>query len=124
LFLVFVVVDPTEIVAVDDLLANWMAPDVIRNKRFQQASDIYSLGTVLWEIIARQLPFEHLTQPEIRKLLLSGYRHPLPEIERGTALGSIIQRYVRFCSLVWIYSDEIDLVAGKMTQMIDPQPLK
>ena len=83
--------DPSGIVVVEDLLANWMAPEVIRNRKFQQASDIFSLGTVLWEIVSQQLPFENMTQIEIRRLLLSGYRHPIPECERNTVLSDLIK---------------------------------
>jgi hypothetical protein len=94
----------TGIVVVEDLLANWMAPEVIHTRRFQQASDIFSLGTVLWEIVSKQLPFEHYTQPEIRRLLMTGQYHykpgpgqngpigplQIPEAEKGTVLGDII----------------------------------
>lgn len=84
--------DTSGIVVVEDLLANWMAPEVIRNRRFQQASDVYSLGTVLWEIFSKQLPFEHSNQPEIRQLLVSGYTHPIPDNIADTPVADIIQK--------------------------------
>lgn len=79
-------------VQVDQMLANWMAPEVIREKYFQQASDVYALGTVLWEIVARQLPFEDETQPAIRAKILSGYQHPIPEDIQVTPMAFIIER--------------------------------
>jgi hypothetical protein len=85
--------DPN-IVVVEELLANWMAPDVIVNRRFQQASDVFSLGTVLWEIVSGALPFENeRMQVEIRKKLLAGYKHKLPDHIQGTPLGILIERY-------------------------------
>jgi hypothetical protein len=83
--------DPN-VVVVEELLANWMAPDVIVNRRFQQASDVFSLGTVLWEIVSGALPFENEMQAEIRKKLLAGYKHKLPDHIQGTPLGILIQR--------------------------------
>lgn len=69
-----------------------MAPEVITNKKYQQASDIFSLGTVLWEIISKQLPFETDTQADIRTKILEGYKHPIPENEIGSILAVIIVR--------------------------------
>ncbi|EME29177.1 serine/threonine protein kinase [Galdieria sulphuraria] len=58
----------------------YTAPEVLRNERPSQASDIYSLGMVLWEMGARELPFkgknryelfigkaEHGVKPDIHK---------------------------------------------------------
>lgn len=79
-------------VATDELLANWMAPEVMRDKRFQQASDVYALGTVMWEILAKQLPFENETQREIRQKVLEGYQHPIPLEVQNTPLAYIIEQ--------------------------------
>jgi serine/threonine protein kinase len=80
------------LVAVEALLANWMAPEVLRNRKFQQASDIYSLGSVMWEIISGQLPFDGDSQVEIRQKILSGYRHPIPPYYKGSAIAALITR--------------------------------
>lgn len=36
----------------------WMAPEVIIKKHFSKASDIWSYGVVLWEILTRKIPHE------------------------------------------------------------------
>lgn len=78
---------------VDELLANWMAPEVITHRKFQQPSDVYALGTVMWEILAKQLPFEECqTQREIRQLIVSGYQHPIPIEAQDSPLAYIIQQ--------------------------------
>jgi hypothetical protein len=78
---------------VDELLANWMAPEVITHRKFQQPSDVYALGTVMWEILAKQLPFEQCqTQREIRHLIVSGYQHPIPVEAQDSPLAYIIQQ--------------------------------
>ncbi len=35
----------------------WMAPELFEGNPHSAAADIYSLGTVLWEIVARRIPF-------------------------------------------------------------------
>lgn len=78
---------------VDELLANWMAPEVISQRKFQQASDVYALGTVLWEILAKKLPFEQCeTQRDVRALIISGYQHPIPVEAQDSPLAYIIQQ--------------------------------
>merc|ERR1711871_127317 len=47
---------------------NWVAPEVLGGHPFSQASDIYSLACVLWEILTGGVPF----QSEIAEALLHG----------------------------------------------------
>jgi serine/threonine protein kinase len=42
---------------VEDVLFNWIAPEVLVGELYTQASDVYSLALVLWEIIASEVPF-------------------------------------------------------------------
>lgn len=65
---------------------------VLRNRKFQQASDIYSLGSVMWEIITGLLPYDNDSQSEIRQKILEGYRHPMPIQFRGTPIANLITR--------------------------------
>lgn len=62
-------------------LANWAAPEFISDEQYTQASDIYSLGLVLWEIVSKQLPFDELTnnQRHLRKQIVRGLRPRIPE---------------------------------------------
>ena len=39
------------------MLCTWQPPEVMRGENPTQASDIYSLGLVLWEIISSKVPF-------------------------------------------------------------------
>jgi hypothetical protein len=65
---------------------------VIVNRRFQQASDVFALGTVFWELVSKELPFENEVQAEIRRKILSGYTHKLPDHVVDTPLGVLISR--------------------------------
>ncbi|CAD8174233.1 unnamed protein product [Paramecium octaurelia] len=44
---------------------NWMAPEIMRGEPYQEKSDIYSFGMILWEIITQQIPYEGLSQTQI-----------------------------------------------------------
>lgn len=41
----------------EDFLFNWLAPEVLQSTIYTQASDIYSLSLVLWEIMSGEFPF-------------------------------------------------------------------
>lgn len=41
----------------DGILCTWQAPEVMRSQPATQASDIYSLGLVLWELVSGKVPF-------------------------------------------------------------------
>lgn len=63
----------------DDFLANWAAPEVIRDAYHSQASDIYSFGLVLWELLVGTVPFSDVKrQDDIRERVLDGLRPDIP----------------------------------------------
>ncbi len=39
----------------------YLPPEVLREQRVTNKLDVYSFGVILWELIARQLPFEGLS---------------------------------------------------------------
>jgi hypothetical protein len=50
----------------------YMAPELIEGQQTDQRSDVYSLGVVLYEMVARHLPFKGRTPIEIVKQQLEG----------------------------------------------------
>jgi hypothetical protein len=56
---------PFDGLTVDDFLVNWIAPEALRGETFSQASDVYSLSLVFYEILTRLIPYEDL--PAIRE---------------------------------------------------------
>ena len=44
---------------------NYMSPDQVVNSNVDHRADIYSLGVVLWELLARRQPFEGSSVVEI-----------------------------------------------------------
>jgi hypothetical protein len=128
------VADPT-VVDVAALLPNWLAPEVfhcdifryltsnifffcfhlkvITNRRFQQASDIYSLGIVFWEIFSKQLPFENEYRAEtIRQKIVSGEKLPIPEEIVNTPIGKLIQK-------CWVYDPHYRPTAEDICEILE-----
>ncbi|KAK9665143.1 hypothetical protein RND81_14G093200 [Saponaria officinalis] len=43
----------------------WMAPEVLRNERSDEKSDLYSFGVILWELATQKIPWEHLNAMQV-----------------------------------------------------------
>lgn len=64
----------------EEVLANWLAPEVIRDGRYSQASDIYSFSLVLWELLSGCQPFQNIKKQEnLRCKILQGERPEIPD---------------------------------------------
>lgn len=66
----------------DDFLFNWLAPEVLQSTIYTQASDIYSLSLVLWEIMSGEFPFANhdpLKSGPIREQIILGKRPEFQE---------------------------------------------
>lgn len=79
--------------AIDDLsvsVCHLPVLQVILDRKFQQASDVYALGTVLWEILSGLLPFDGEVPAVIRRKIVSGYTHPIPLQYCNTAIADVV----------------------------------
>jgi serine/threonine protein kinase len=52
---------------------------------------VYALGTVLWEVLSAQLPFDGEFPATIRRKIVSGYTHPIPAQYANTAVADLVQ---------------------------------
>ncbi|EGR33770.1 kinase domain protein, partial [Ichthyophthirius multifiliis] len=43
----------------------WMAPEVMRREPYQEHSDVYSFGMILWEMINKQIPYKGMSHQQI-----------------------------------------------------------
>ena len=44
---------------------NWMAPEILRGEKYDEASDVFSFGMVIWEILTEQIPYNDLSIQQI-----------------------------------------------------------
>jgi len=67
----------------DDKLGSrpWMAPELFgASPSYSTASDVYSLGMLLWEMVTRKIPFAQATNGQVlEKWISEGKRETLPE---------------------------------------------
>lgn len=62
----------------------WLAPESTAKKPvFNEQSDIFSLGLVLWEIASRKIPFEDIKE-DAQVIVLVKYENERPEISADT----------------------------------------
>ena len=46
----------------------WLAPEVIEGGKWTTASDVYSFGTIMWEMLTWKLPWEEVPEFAVRKI--------------------------------------------------------
>lgn len=56
----------------------WMAPEVVRNEKYDEKVDVYSFGIILWEMIASDVPFSNLTDMQAAMNTSNGMRPQIP----------------------------------------------
>jgi len=58
----------------------WNAPELLEGDSYTEKVDVYSFGIVMWELIARKLPFENINkQSELEDFIIDGNRPPIPD---------------------------------------------
>jgi len=79
--------------AKDNFLSTWLPPEVMLGSPHTQASDVYSLGLVLWEILSGSIPYQNFTrQDDIKNHVLDGFRPPIPASFPEPRYTSLITR--------------------------------
>eukprot|EP00826_Nyctotherus_ovalis_P042207 TRINITY_DN4317_c0_g2_i9.p1 TRINITY_DN4317_c0_g2~~TRINITY_DN4317_c0_g2_i9.p1 ORF type:complete len:415 (+),score=155.45 TRINITY_DN4317_c0_g2_i9:191-1435(+) len=56
----------------------YMALEIFQKKGYDEKVDVFAFGTLLWELVARQVPYEGLDPDFIKKKLLEGSILPIP----------------------------------------------
>jgi len=57
----------------------WAAPEVLTRKHFSKASDVWSFGVLLWELLEKKEPYYELTNPEVIQMVVKGIKLSKPE---------------------------------------------
>eukprot|EP00727_Mastigamoeba_balamuthi_P005958 m51a1_g1982 putative pas domain-containing protein tyrosine kinase (893) ;mRNA; r:1127166-1135773 len=74
----------------------WMAPEVISNGQYSGASDVYSFGIVMHEILSCELPFKGLDQVAVVQEIMDGRRPVIPK-----KLGTYSAEYIHLMCSCW-----------------------
>eukprot|EP01025_Chloroclados_australasicus_P023747 TRINITY_DN239_c0_g1_i1.p3 TRINITY_DN239_c0_g1~~TRINITY_DN239_c0_g1_i1.p3 ORF type:complete len:333 (-),score=6.51 TRINITY_DN239_c0_g1_i1:5050-6048(-) len=70
----------------------YVAPELFTSNQLSRASDIYSLGIVMWEMWTRQMPWQGYGYLVIREQVGQGQRPPIPE-----QMPKQLQYIIRWC---------------------------
>jgi serine/threonine protein kinase len=59
----------------------WTAPEAIANRMFTSASDVWSYGVVMWEIMSYgEMPYGKWSNQYVIQAVKEGFRLPLPKV--------------------------------------------
>jgi len=86
----------TEVVAAKTIAGSpsYLAPEVILQKRYSEASDIYSFGITAYELLAGRLPYEGRTEQEIMEKHVDFALQPRLIRDINPAVSESLQRIV------------------------------
>lgn len=72
--------DTTQMSRTDQVMGtvSYMSPEQLRAERLDFRSDIFSLGTVLYELVSGKQPFARNSQAEVISAILTSHPEPLP----------------------------------------------
>eukprot|EP00727_Mastigamoeba_balamuthi_P000311 m51a1_g10277 putative serine threonine protein (926) ;mRNA; r:68091-72480 len=74
----------------------WMAPEVLSSGAYSEASDAYSFGVVMNEILSCEVPFRGLNKVTVSREILLGRRPDIPK-----AVGAYTSQYVDLMRRCW-----------------------
>jgi len=68
----------------------WMAPELMRNEKYNEKVDVYSYALMIWEMLSNQVPyFEYGAMDLLMEVAVNGKRPKIP-VHCPTALASLI----------------------------------
>ena len=58
--------------------AVYMAPELFQKRQYDETIDVFAFGTMLWELMTREVPYDGLDPNDIRQLVEKGDQLRLP----------------------------------------------
>lgn len=93
----------------DGITPTWTAPEVLSKQSYSTEADVYALGILMWELLTRRHPFDHvdlppfeaIAMPLLSTLIQQGGRPDLPP-EAAAQLDSIARsEYIELVTACW-----------------------
>lgn len=69
---------------------SYMAPEMFMKKKYNEKIDIFAFGTLIWEVIARRIPFEGFDVQDIKTRVIEGFEFPTPENKFSKKLEKLV----------------------------------
>eukprot|EP00727_Mastigamoeba_balamuthi_P005985 m51a1_g2005 putative serine threonine kinase (1105) ;mRNA; f:1236473-1242721 len=69
----------------------WMAPEVLKEGKYSEKSDVFSFGMVMYEILTRSSPYRGLPMIQISAAIQSGKRPPIPASLGTFTIGNVTE---------------------------------
>lgn len=57
---------------------SYMAPEIFRNQKYTETVDVFAFGTMLWEAVARDIPWANFDVQDIRQRVVAGKMLEIP----------------------------------------------
>ncbi|PKA64616.1 Serine/threonine-protein kinase HT1 [Apostasia shenzhenica] len=70
----------------------WMAPEMIKHKRYGRKVDVYSFGLLLWEMVTGTVPFEDMTPIQAAFAVVNKNMRPIIPSDCPVALRALIEQ--------------------------------
>ncbi len=48
----------------------YMAPELFEKKSYDEKVDVFAFGTLLWELVSEDIPYEYLEPADIKKSVM------------------------------------------------------
>ncbi|PRP83919.1 hypothetical protein PROFUN_08856 [Planoprotostelium fungivorum] len=70
----------------------WMSPELLLGQPYDEKVDTYSFGIVMWEIVARKIPYQGMSLPELISAVGKQGKRPSVPAESPSVLSTLIRK--------------------------------
>ncbi|CAG8515152.1 1314_t:CDS:10 [Funneliformis caledonium] len=82
-------------------IMHWLAPENMRNYRYNMKCDIFSFGMLLWELIFQKIPYEHWDFYQIKEHVLSNKREKITFGGENPDIQNLQKSYAKIIVSAW-----------------------